>query len=72
MEKYTIKEVLVITRNILGGISVPMAYKKEIADPIDHAIDNLTQCINTFLAIEAKEQEKPEEVPEDAGEADTE
>ena len=46
MKSYTIKDVLIITKDILGGISVPMTYMNEIAIPISHAIDNLNGCID--------------------------
>ena len=51
--KMSVKDALIATREVLGGISVPMVLKKQIADKIDVAIENISVCIN---AIEKAEQ----------------
>ena len=52
-EKMSVKDALIATREVLGSISVPMVLKKQIADKIDAAIENISVCIN---AIEKAEQ----------------
>ena len=52
-EKMSVKDALIVTREVLGSISVPMVLKKQIADKIDVAIENISVCIN---AIEKAEQ----------------
>lgn len=51
--KMSVKDALIATREVLGSISVPMVLKKQIADKIDVAIENISVCIN---AIEKAEQ----------------
>ena len=67
MKSYTIKDVIIITKDILGGISVPMTYMNEIAIPISHAIDNLNGCIDAIN--KADEEKAAQEVEEDDGSA---
>ena len=55
-------EVLDVTIRILSEISVPMALKRQIADPIEGAINNL------FALREALAQSRQEEPPADAQE----
>ena len=52
-EKMSVKDALIVTREVLGSISVPVVLKKQIADKIDVAIENIAVCIN---AIEKAEQ----------------
>ena len=44
----TLKEVLIETRAILEGISVPAGVVREVGVPIASALDNLTQCIEAI------------------------
>lgn len=53
--KMTVKEALFSTREILYGISVPMALKEQIADKLDAAIKNLTVCISAITKAEQEE-----------------
>lgn len=62
METMTVKEVLQITVNLLGNISVPRKLNEQIGVPIDHCIGNLRECMRAMDAAEAqKAAEEPEE-----------
>jgi hypothetical protein len=52
MEQMTIRQVLEITIDILGAISVPMSMKEQIADPIGGAMSNLQMCLNAMTEAE--------------------
>lgn len=63
MAAITVREVLEITANNLGGISVPRSLNEQIGIPIDHAISNLRACIEAIDRQEnmAKETEQNSE-----------
>lgn len=61
--KYTIRQVLEITRNQLGEIEVPVKYKV-IADGIWSAVNNL----NAVLGAMAETEDKANEDDHDRGE----
>ena len=65
-QKLTIEEVLMITKNILNGICVPVSMIDAIGAPIDHAVKNITVCLDAI-----KNSNKQEEAPKD-GDADAE
>ncbi len=50
--KMSVKDALVATREVLGSISVPMVLKRQIADKIDVAIENISVCINAIETAE--------------------
>lgn len=52
MEQMTIRQVLEITIDILGAVSVPMSMKEQIADPIGGAMSNLRMCLNAMTEAE--------------------
>jgi hypothetical protein len=69
-EKLTIKQVLIITQNILRSIgSVPLEESEHIGVPISNAIRNLSACIDAINENEAREAEEKEAAD---GNADTE
>ena len=67
MERLLVEDVLAITVNILGDISVPRKLNEQIGIPIDHAIGNIRECIRAIQ--EAHQPEEPENAePADDGE----
>jgi len=58
--KMTREQVLEITIGVLSEISVPIRYKKQIADPIDGAINNLV------IVLQAMREEKKNQRVADA------
>ena len=66
-QEITLNQLIVLTRNNLGEISVPMKYKAQIADPIQAAIENLNVYINVMNQIQnqAKAQPEPQPVNDD-------
>ena len=65
-EKYTIRQVIEITRNQLGDIDVPVKYKV-IADGIWNAVNNLNAVLGAMAEqTEAKANEDDNDTAGDA------
>ena len=57
-EQLTIKDVLIITRNLLRGIEmIPIEEAEQIGVPVENAIRNLEVCIRAIEENEARKQE---------------
>lgn len=60
-ERFTIKQVLIITRDLLKGIgNIPIDESEHIGVPVINAIQNLDACINAIEADEARKAETQE------------
>lgn len=60
-EQMTLKQVLIVTLDILNGINVPVAFHHQIGDPISAAAGNLVELLNTIdKAEKAANDEKSE------------
>ena len=69
-EKLTVKEVLVITRDILRNIgSIPIGEAEHIGVPVSRAIENLEECIK---AINDGEKRAEDAKGDECGNADAE
>jgi hypothetical protein len=62
----TIKDVLQLTVDQLSNISVPVAFQKQIGEPIYNAIGNLNECLRAMAAADQKAEEEPAEEAEEA------
>ena len=62
----TIKEVLEITVNQLGTISVPVALHEQIGVPVARAMGNLQECLKAINNAENAGEEDPDERETDA------
>lgn len=57
-EQLTIKDVLIITRDLLRGIGmIPIEEAEQIGVPVGNAIRNLDVCIRAIEEDEARKQE---------------
>ena len=57
-ENLTLKEVLIITRNMLQSIGmIPIEASEQIGVPVNNAIRNLEVCIRAIEENEAQKQE---------------
>lgn len=66
-ERFTIKQVLIITRDLLKGIgNIPIDESEHIGVPVINAIQNLDACINAIEADEARKAETQEAGEENA------
>ena len=52
----SIKDALVTTRDVLGGISVPVILKEQITDRIIVAMNNISACIEVLSSAEKGEE----------------
>ena len=68
-EKLSLKQALIMTRNTLAELNVPVAMVEQIGLPVSRAVANLNACIEAIVRQE--EQEFDIEVPEEK-EADLE
>lgn len=62
-EKYTVKEVIEITIDLLKGIRFTAEQIDDIGNPIRNAISNLYLCVNAMA--QKQEQESQPEMEED-------
>lgn len=71
----TVKDILIDVRNILNGISVPIAQVEGIGIPVARAINGLNICIGAFEQQEKEQAQKEQHEPEieilDVGTTDT-
>ena len=56
----TLVEALHATENVLNDISVPVGLRKQIADPIEMALKNLSEIIKAIENADAKAAEERE------------
>ena len=61
-ERLSLKQALEMTRDILAGISVPVALIEQIGAPVASAVANLNACIDAI-----NEQEENKDGNADAG-----
>ncbi len=74
-ERMNKEQVIQATIGVLSEISVPVRLKKQIADPIDGAINNLAIVLQMFQAekeANEKHQEEPEAVEREISEEEEE
>ena len=72
-ERLTIKQVLMITRDMLRNIgTVPLDESEHIGVPISRAIRNLDECINAISEDEKRLSDQEEQKGEEDGNADNE
>ena len=76
-EKFTVKQVIMMTRDMLRNIgTIPVEEAEHIGVPVAHAIMNLTECIKAFNADERRiveeESAKQTDVEDKDGNADSE
>lgn len=72
-EKMTLKEVLIMTRDLLRSIgSVPLDEVEHIGIPLNTAIRNMDECIKAIQRDEARAAEEAQKEQEgENGNADT-
>ena len=74
-ERFTLKQVLMMTCDMLRGIgSIPIELSERIGVPIDRAIRNLNECVATLNREEKRiaEEAAKNEQEENDGNADIE
>ena len=66
-QKLTVEQVLEMTVNMLGRITVPVAMIESIGTPVAQAINNINGCLEAFKRQEqeAQETEQNGEQPDD-------
>ncbi len=70
-EKLSLKQALIMTRNSLAEINVPIAFVEQIGMPVSRAIVNLDACIEAIgrqeeQTFQPEEHAEEEDVSEDA------
>lgn len=68
-EKYTVKEVIEITIDLLKGIRFTAEQIDEIGNPIRNAISNLYMCVNA-MAQKPEQESQPEPEEDELPEAE--
>ena len=68
-ERLTIKQVLMMTRDMLKDIkTIPIEEAERIGVPVNRAIINLDECIKAISANERRAEEEHAEVQEETNE----